>query len=1162
MKLDELKVGQKLYGIIPGAIAEIVAIPSCSADTASIVYKTASGHLDQRTLYQIDEDELALADTGQWWSFSEDAGNFTLAAEAYRIRLAHLFDPLMAVHTSAVDPLPHQISAVYEHMLPKLPLRYVLADDPGAGKTIMAGLLIRELIMRGDVERCLIIAPGGLVDQWQDELYEKFNLAFDIFDRSMIDGSRTGNPFLEHPKIVCRIDQLSRNEELQDYATSIDWDLIIVDEAHKMSASYFGNELKKTQRFKLGEKLGQHCRHLLLMTATPHNGKEHDFQAFMSLLDSDRFYGKYKDGVHAVDTSDLMRRMVKEELLTFEGKPLFPPRVAETVHYSLSDPEVKLYEEVTQYVREEMNRAEEGEDGKRKGTVGFALTMLQRRLASSPEAIYQSLQRRLGRLRDMLREGKIGERASALGVVDFGTIDDDDGYDDLKAEEIENAVDEITSESTNARTVAELETEILVLEELLKLAKQVRLSEKDEKWNQLSSLLTDNAYIRDEEGNTRKILIFTEHKDTLNYLLDRIGTLTGKPEEIEIIHGGISRSDRKKAVARFTNYSDCTILIATDAAGEGLNMQRAHLMVNYDLPWNPNRLEQRFGRIHRIGQQNVCRLWNLVAHETREGQVYDRLLSKLEIAREALGGKVFDVLGEVFQGTSLKDLLVKAIRFGEQPEQQEAMNQVIDETMDTSRYEEVLAERALGCETMAPERLFKIKDQMERAQAQRLQPFYIQQFFLAAFEHLGGAYNRRETNRYEVRHVPSSLRGRDRQLGGRTPVLRKYERVCFEKSSTRVKNKPPAELIAPGHPLMDATVDLVRENGKNALKQGAVFIDRNGKFSDPQLIFLVEHSVQEHIDNQEHKRTMSQRVLFVSIDEEGKTADAGPAPYLDFEPVDSSEQPKVDEILSSEWLQNDIEHLALDYANANIAPAHYKEAKGRRIRYADKGLAEVHARLTQQINHWTYQYDSLTLAADAGKQPRMQPENARRRAEELTARLNVRKKQFDRMKRVSSQPPVVIGCMLVIPEHLVAADPSAESTITSIDPAARRRIELVAMNAVMEHEIAMGNSPRDVSSENLGWDIESKAPDGTLRFLEVKGRHHEATTVTVSKNEMLVGFNKRDEHNWFLVIVLVNPDGSPQSPVYIDSPFDREPSWAETSVNLKISKLLSKQAAQ
>jgi len=663
MTLDDIKIGQKLYGVIPGAVAEIVAILNSSHDATTIIYKTASGHMDQRTLYKIDEDELALVEKEQWWSFSEKVEDFTLAAEAYRIRLAHLFDPLMAVHTSAVDPLPHQISAVYEHMLPRLPLRYVLADDPGAGKTIMAGLLIRELIMRGDVERCLIVAPGGLVDQWQDELYEKFNLMFDIFDRSMMEASRSGNPFLEHPRIICRLDQLSRNEEIQGFATSIDWDLIIVDEAHKMSATYYGNELKKTGRFKLGEKLGKHCRHFLLMTATPHNGKEPDFQAFMSLLDSDRFYGKYKEGVHAVETSDLMRRMVKEELLTFEGKPLFPPRVAETVHYTLSDLEVQLYEEVTQYVREEMNRAESNEDGKRKGTVGFALTMLQRRLASSPEAIYQSLKRRLARLQDMLRDGKISERSSSLGKLDFDTIDNDD-YDDFKAEELEDAVEAITSESTNARTVAELKTEISVLEELLKLAKKVRLSERDEKWNQLSALLTDNEHIRDEQGNTRKLLIFTEHKDTLNYLYDRISVLTGKPEAIEVIHGGVNRADRKQAVARFTNYSDCSLLLATDAAGEGLNMQRAHLMVNYDLPWNPNRLEQRFGRIHRIGQQNVCRLWNLVAHETREGQVYDRLLTKLEIAREALGGKVFDVLGEVFQGTSLKDLLVKAIRFG------------------------------------------------------------------------------------------------------------------------------------------------------------------------------------------------------------------------------------------------------------------------------------------------------------------------------------------------------------------------------------------------------------------------------------------------------------------------------------------------------------------
>lgn len=309
-----------------------------------------------------------------------------MVSEAYRIHLAHLFDPVLAVHTSLVEPLPHQITAVYDEMLVRQPLRYLLADDPSAGKTIMAGLLIRELVVRGDVKRCLICAPGSLTEQWQDELQEKFQLDFNIHSREMVENSR-GNAFDEHDFLIVRLDQISRSDELQAWLKQTDWDLVVCDEAHKMSASFFGGDLKETKRYRLGKLLGDVSRHFLLMTATPHNGKEEDFQLFLPLLDADRFEGRFRDGVHQVDVSDLMRRMVKEKLLKFDGKPLFPERKAYTVNYSLSPEESTLYDAVTEYVRQEFNRAEQLESDRHKGTVGFALTILQRRLASSPAAI-------------------------------------------------------------------------------------------------------------------------------------------------------------------------------------------------------------------------------------------------------------------------------------------------------------------------------------------------------------------------------------------------------------------------------------------------------------------------------------------------------------------------------------------------------------------------------------------------------------------------------------------------------------------------------------------------------------------------------------------------------------------------------------------------------
>jgi SNF2 family DNA or RNA helicase len=361
-----------------------------------------------------------LAVTERPFAFDGDAAAFQLACEAKRIDLAFLFDPMMAVHTSNVEPLPHQITAVYESMLPRQPLRYVLADDPGAGKTIMAGLYIRELILRADAHRVLIVAPGSLVEQWRDELHEKFGLDFHVYSPVLEQAAPSGNAFEDFPRLICRLDQLARNEELQDKLCAPGWDLAVFDEAHKLAAHFFGSKLEKTGRFRFAEKLGAHVRHLLLMTATPHNGKEEDFQLFLSLLDSDRFYGKFRDGVHKVDASDLMRRMVKEELLKFDGTPLFPERRAYTVNYSLSGIEAALYEAVTEYVQTEMGKADQLQ-GARKGSVGFALTALQRRLASSPEAIFQSLKRRRERLESRLREEKLGikgRRALAETLAD------------------------------------------------------------------------------------------------------------------------------------------------------------------------------------------------------------------------------------------------------------------------------------------------------------------------------------------------------------------------------------------------------------------------------------------------------------------------------------------------------------------------------------------------------------------------------------------------------------------------------------------------------------------------------------------------------------------------------------------------------------------------
>jgi SNF2 family DNA or RNA helicase len=403
----------------------------------------------------------------------------------------------------------------------------------------------------------------------------------------------------------------------------------------------------------------------------------------MALLDSDRFDGRSRDGVHTVDASDLMRRLVKERLLNFDGTPLFPERRAYTVSYKLSDAEASLYKSVTDYVREEFNRADSLESEGRKGTVGFALTILQRRLASSPEAILQSLRRRRERLERRLREEQILKRGAALQDNDVQgwpslTEEDIEDLEDAPDGEVEETEETVVDQATAARTIAELQAEIEILKNLEGLALKVRRSGTDKKWEELSSLLQNRAEMFDAHGHRRKMVVFSEHRDTLNYLTERLRTLLGAPEALVTVHGGMGREERKNAQEAFMQDKEVLILLATDAAGEGINLQRAHLMVNYDLPWNPNRLEQRFGRIHRIGQTEVCHLWNLLADETREGDVYKRLLEKIKLEREALGGGVFDILGQLFREQRLRDLLIEAIRYGDQPEVKARLHQIVD----------------------------------------------------------------------------------------------------------------------------------------------------------------------------------------------------------------------------------------------------------------------------------------------------------------------------------------------------------------------------------------------------------------------------------------------------------------------------------------------------
>jgi superfamily II DNA or RNA helicase len=1187
IKLEDLQPNAAVRGIVPDALVVVVSVQWFGSEALELTYKTASGKVANELVYRHDEPRLDLVEQGRPWGFDGDGALFRLVSEAQRIRLAHLFDSVLAVHTSVVEPLPHQITAVYESMLPRQPLRFLLADDPGAGKTIMAGLLMKELIARGDLQRCLIVCPGSLAEQWQDELYRRFQLSFDILTNDKLEAARTGNWFLETNLVIARLDKLSRNEGVQQKLQAPDcrWDLVVCDEAHKMSATVFGGEIKYTKRYRLGQLLSTLTRHFLLMTATPHNGKEADFQLFMALLDGDRFEGRFRDGVHVADVSDMMRRMVKENLLKFDGTPLFPERIAYTVPYKLSEAEAHLYKAVTEYVREEFNRAEALENDKRAGTVGFALTILQRRLASSPEAIYQSLRRRRERLESRLRELDVlhrGGQAAQVVTAGFPALDADDVEDleDAPDNEVAAAEEEILDQATAARSMAELTIEIETLKGLEALALAVRHSGTDTKWRQLASLLGE---IFTASGNQKgatspaipkgageippprpsphqKLVIFTEHRDTLNYLETRITTLLGSKEAVVMIHGGIGREERVNAQEAFKHDPDVRVLLATDAAGEGINLQRAHLMVNYDLPWNPNRLEQRFGRIHRIGQTEVCHLWNLVADETREGDVYRKLLEKLEEARGALGGHVFDVLGKLqFEGRSLRELLIEAIRYGDQADIRARLTTVLEHALDRGQLQDLLEERALAHDAMDASRVHRIREDMERAEASRLQPHYIESFFHEAFQRLGGSAKQREPRRYEVTHVPAPVRNRDRMIGIGEPVLPRYERIAFEKDLVAPHGQPLAAFVCPGHPLLDAVIDLTLERHRDLLKRGTVLVDERDPGTHPHVLFYLEHTIQDaSLTRSGQRRVVSKRVLYVEIDAEGNTRHVHYAPYLDYRPL-AEDEPGVDAILARpecSWIDREIEKKAQGYAVAHVVPEHLKDVRESKLKLIAKTEVAVKDRLTKEITYWDHRAEQLKLQEKAGKlNAKLNSDEARKRADNLQARLQKRLEELKHEAQISPLPPVVLGGLLVVPAGLLASmmgRPAMEPSAPVDTQASAARARAV----VMAIERNLGFEPTDREFEKLGYDIESRVPGtGKLRFIEVKGRVTGAETITVTRNEVLYSLNKPDD---FILAIVEFLGGGAHHVHYVRQPFRREPDFGASSVNYDFSELLAR----
>lgn len=762
-----------------------------------------------------------------------------------------------------------------------------------------------------------------------------------------------------------------------------------------------------------------------------------------------------------------------------------------------------------------------------------------------------------------LDEERLFQRAELkrAELPDFDDEDDIEAFvEDIEAEEQEQVENNFIDKATTAQTIHELEAEIETLKNLEKIAYSVKQSGTDKKWEELSSILVENEWMFDQSGNRRKLVIFTEHRDTLNYLANRIRTLLGNQDTVVTIQGGMKREERKKTQERFIQDINVTVLVATDAAGEGINLQRAHLMVNYDLPWNPNRLEQRFGRIHRIGQTEVCRLWNIIAYQTREGEVWQRLFTKLETERAALGGQIFDVLGEMtFENKSLRELLIEAIRYGDDPERKAYFNRVLDEALDHEKLQKLLQERSLYSITLTNSNVMEIKDAMDRASARKLQPHFIADFFLTAFKTLGGSIIEKEKGRYQVVHVPAAIRNRDNLIGTREPILKSYERITFHKELISVQGKPVAAFVCPGHPLLDATIDLLLNKQFNLLKQGAILIDELNPNSQPRVLFYLENSVQDSRQvSGGLRRTISKEVEFVELYENGEVSQAGYAPYLDYRVAKESETNQLlEKIDDLEWLKQNMEDKIKSFAITTISRNHLERVKKERHHLIEKTKIAVRDRLTNEIQYWDHRARDLRLQEESGRpNAKLNSNEARKRADELQGRLQKRLQELDEESKISSKPPVIIGGALVIPASWLNKHMADDYTKMGYATAEERlAVEQAAMKAVFEVETRLNNIPVDKSREKVGYDIESKcSKTGNLRFIEVKGRKRDATTVTITKNEIIQGLNLPEQ----FILALAFVDGDHVEVNYVQHVFNFEPDFGVTSVNFNVSELLTR----
>lgn len=1003
-------------------------------------------------------------------SFSANGNQVFLAIEALRFRYASLYDPLLAVNISKIDPLPFQIDAVYGRIL-KLPrIRFLLADDPGAGKTIMAGLVLKELKLRGLVNKALIVVPGHLKDQWRRELKEKFEEVFSLIDRSTFDNIYGDNPWEREKQAITSID-FAKQEDILPSLTSSYWDLVIVDEAHKMAAYRYGDKEEKTQRYRLGEIISQRTNHLLFLTATPHKGDPENFRLFLDLLSPSYFTTELLEESLANRDNPLFIRRLKEDLRDFEGKPIFTNRYTKTVTYNLSDSERELYNELSRYVKYQYNLAMEKQEARRRN-ITFALVILQRRMASSTYALLKSLERRKNRLEELLNEPE-----PARVFVPLEAMEEVDDYEENERWKKEEEWERLST----AETRQELEAEIKALDRLINMAREILHREEEIKLQQLRKVLDEGFGKIRETGGNEKILIFTESRDTLEYLVKKIRSWG---YSVNYIHGGMNLEERIKAESDFKNETQ--IMVATEAAGEGINLQFCNIMINYDIPWNPVRLEQRMGRIHRYGQTKDVYIFNLVARDTREGEVLRKILEKLEEIRFALGSdRVYDVIGELFYGKDLYQLVIEAAA---QARSLEEILQDVDIKIDEKyimQVKELLGESlATRFIDMSMVEEFRIK-----ARENRLVPEYVEAFFKKAFQAIGGKFRELRDGFLAIDSVPYELREIANDFNFRTrygTILNRYHRITFDKElSLRHQD---VELVTFGHPLLEALIQWVYDKFLPQLAQGAVFQDPSSTYDG--IIWFYEGEVKDG------KGEVAGKKLFAIYHNGVVTKELNPSIIWDLKPVETPSP-----VNEATFPPEDFVINALEKYKEEIGEERRRQAEIKR-KYGLKSLE-------QRIGELDSDLADLFLRQSYGEDVRLPIENKMREKERLVRRLNNLKEDIEREQSLTITLPRLLGAIRVEP-----ISPPEEGMVND------EEIERIGMEIAMEYERREGRIPEDVSALGLGFDIRSKGEGGEVRYIEVKARKGEGEIV-LTPNEWFKA--KRFGDDYWLYIVANAP---------------------------------------